>query len=157
MNLALERFADNPIIDELVRWPPSPRPILRVRAGGALFRGPFIEIHYAGGEIEQRRFARAGFAADWAEARVILETLTTIELVADLPVGSPRDPAGLAREALAVRAACIAEAAQMFDHGLYAQFLMQFGADCRDLPAATRAQIDVAQRALAAAERGSHA
>ena len=154
MNAALDRFADNPIIDELVRWPPSPYRILQVRAGGALFRQPFIEIHRASGEIEQRHFRRESFAADWAEARVILETLTTIELVSDLPGKAPRDPAGLAREALAVRDACIAEAGQMFEHGLYAQFLMQFGADCRDLPAATRAQIDAARRALEQAAPG---
>lgn len=153
MNLALDRFADNPIIDELVRWPPPPQRILRVRAGAALFRPPFIEIHYANGDIEQRRFARATFAADWAEARVILETLTTIELVSDLAVAPPRDAAGLARAALSAREACIAEAGQMYEHGLYAQFLMQFGADCRDLPAATQARIDAARRALAAASR----
>ncbi len=39
----------------------------------------------------------------------------------------------------------------MYEHGLYAQFLMQFGEDCRDLPAATRAHIDAARRALDAA------
>lgn len=149
MNLALDRFADNPIIDELVRWPPSPRRILRVRAGAALFRPPFIEIEYAGGEIEQRRFARDNFAANWAEARVVLATLTTIELVSDLDVAPPRDAARLAREVLAVRDACIAEAEQMFEHELYEQFLMQFGADCRELPAATQARVDAARLALA--------
>ena len=149
MNLALDHFTDNPIIDELVRWPPSPRRILRVRAGAALFRPPFIEIEYAGGEIQQRRFARDTFAADWAEARILLATLTTIELVSDLDVAPPRDAAALAREALAVRDTCIAEAEQMFEHGLYEQFLMQFGADCRELPAATQARIDSARRALA--------
>ncbi len=149
MNLALDRFADNPIIDELVRWPPSPHRILRVRAGAALFRPPFIEIEYADGEIEQRRFARDTFAADWAEARVILETLTTIELVSDLDVAPPRDAAMLAQKALAVRDTCIAEAGQMFEHGLYEQFLMQFGAECRELPAETQARVDAARRALA--------
>lgn len=148
MNLALDRFADNPIIDELVRWPPRPCRILRVRAGAAMFRPPFIEIYYADGEIEQRRFARETFADDWSRARVILETLTTIELVTDLTVAPPRDAAALARAALEERDACIAEAGQMFEHGLYEQFLMQFGADCRDLPEATRARIDAARRAL---------
>lgn len=148
MNLALDRYADNPIIDELVRWPPSPHRILRLRAGAALFRKPFIEIQYADGALEIRHFDRQNFAADWAEARVILETLTTIELVSDIPDAAPRDPAGSARDALATRDACIDEAGQMFEHGLYEQFLMQFGADCRDLPAATRAQIDAARRAL---------
>ncbi len=151
MNLALDHFADNPIIDELVQWPPSPHRILRVRAGAALFRKPFIEIYYADGAVDRRHFERQTFAADWAAARVILETLTTIELASDLPVEPPRDAAGLAREALEVRNACIAEAGQMYEHGLYAQFLMQFGEDCRDLPAATRAHIDAARRALDAA------
>ncbi len=154
MNLALDRFADNPIIDELVRWPPSPQRILRVRAGAALFRPPFIEIEYADGEIEQRRFARDTFATDWAEACVLLATLTTIELVSDLDVAPPRDAATLRREALAARDACIAEAEQMFAHGLYEQFLMQFGADCRELPAATQARIEAARRALEQATPG---
>ncbi len=148
MNLALDRFADNPIIDELVRWPPSPQRILRLRAGAALFRKPFVEIEYADGTVEIRRFDRQDFAADWAEACVILATLTRIELVSDVTAAPLRDPDGLAREALAAREACLAEAGKMFEYGLYEQFLMQFGEDCRDLPAVTRGQIDAARQAL---------
>ncbi len=154
MNLALDRFADNPIIDELVRWPPPSQRILRLRSGAALFRKPFIEIHYADGAIERRHFDRHNFAVNWAEARIILETLTAIEIVSHLPEMPPRDADDLVSKALAVREACIAEAGQMFEHGLYAQFLMQFGADCRDLPAATRAQIDFARHALDRAAAG---
>ena len=51
MNLALDRYADNPIIDELVFWPPKRQRISRVRACSSLFRKPFIEVELANGEM----------------------------------------------------------------------------------------------------------
>ena len=148
MNSALDQYADNPIIDELVCWPPRPQRILSVRAGDAIFRKPFIEVCLQDDEVFQRHFPRAGFAAHWAEARVILAALTTIELRADFPCEPLADEQRLAREALATRDDCIADSDKMFDQGLYAQFLMQYGEDCRALPAATERRLEIARRAL---------
>ena len=146
MNSALDQYADNPIIDELVCWPPRLQKILSVRAGDAIFRKPFIEVRLQDGEVFQRHFPRAGFAADWAEARVILAALTTIELCSDIDCQPPADAHRLAGEALATRADCIADSDRMFAEGLYAQFLMQYGEDCRDLPAETLCKIEIARR-----------
>ena len=119
-----------------------------MRACCVMFRKPFIEVKMAGGELFQRHFPRPGFAAWWAEARVILEALTAIELITDFSCEPHRDPAGLAREALSVRDDCIAECDRMFAEGMYAQFLMQYGPDCRNLPAEAERKLEIARREL---------
>lgn len=149
MNLALDHFADNPIIDELVRWPPAARRMLSVRACNALFRKPFIEVCMEDGKVFQRHFARDSFAAHWAEACVILQTLTTIETISEFSFAPAANRGQLERRVLEVRDECIAECAPMYQQGMYAQFLMQFGEDCRDLPPAVRAQIESARAAIA--------
>lgn len=150
MNLALDHFADNPIIDELVFWPPKRRRIRSVRACSAMFRKPFIEVCMDDGEVFQRHFARDSFAAYWAEACVILQTLTTVETISDFNFTPAANREQLARQALEVRAECIAECEPMYLQGMYSQFLMQFGEDCLDLPPATQAQIERARAAVAA-------
>ena len=134
MNLALERYADNPIIDELVCWPPKPHRMKSIRAGNVLFRKPFIEVEMADGEIYQRQFGRDSFAAFWAEACVILDTMTAIELVSEFRFAPVADRARLVADVLANRDECIEESNQMFEEGMYEQFLMQYGEDCAHLP-----------------------
>lgn len=148
MNSALDHYADNPIIDELVSWPPRAQKILGVRACNVLFRKPFIEVRLQDGEIFQRHFPRQGFSEYWAEAQVILATLTTIDAQADFRFEPHADAQQLACEALATRADCIAESDKMFAEGMYEQFLMQYGEDCRDLPAESERKLETARRAL---------
>ncbi len=134
MNLTLDRYADNPIIDELVYWPPKRHRIESVRACSVLFRKPFIEVEMEGGEIFQRHFARESFARFWAEACVILATITGIKLISDFSFEPIKDPEKLAQEVLACRDECIEESNLMFAEGMYSQFLIQYGEDCKDLP-----------------------
>lgn len=148
MNLALEYFADNPIIDELVCWPPRAQRIRSLRACSVLFRKPFIEIEMQDGELIHRHFERQGFAAHWAEASVILETITGIELKAEFDYRPLADPEPLRRRVLEARAECIEEVEQMFAEGMYEQFLMQFGEDCKNLPAGISDKLAQARRAL---------
>ncbi|MDH3221262.1 MAG: hypothetical protein OEO19_17160 [Gammaproteobacteria bacterium] len=148
MNLALERYADNPIIDELVCWPPRSRRILSVRACNVLFRKPFIEVTLGDGEVFQRHFARESFARYWAETIVILDTITRIETISDFRFAAMPEPQKLAREVLENRAECIEECDAMFTEGMYEQFLMQYGEDCKNLPPDTRHKIDHARGAL---------
>ena len=148
MNLALDRYADNPIIDELVFWPPKQCAIKSVRACSVLFRKPFIEVAMDDGEVFHRHFARYGFGELWAEACVILGTLTGIELISDFSFTPISDPQKLAREVLEARAESIEESDLMYAEGLYAQFLMQYGADCRDLPQETLRKIAHARHEL---------
>lgn len=148
MNLALERYADNPIIDELVCWPPRNRRIESIRACCVLFRKPFIEVEIEGGEIFQRHFARASFASHWAEVCVILESITCIKLISEFNFEPVDDAEQLLQRVLADREECIEESNQMFDEGMYEQFLMQYGEDCKNLPPDTVQRIARARRQL---------
>lgn len=148
MNLALDEFADNPIIDELLVRPPRQQRMLSVRACSAMFRKPFVEVQMADGEVFQRHFPRPAFAGHWAEASVILQTLTRTEIISDFSFTPVADRDQLVRRVLACRDECIAEADRMFEQGMYAQYLQQFGADCRDLPEACERRIAQARKAL---------
>lgn len=149
MNLVFDRYADNPIIDELVFWPPKTDRIKSVRACCVMFRKPFIEVKLEGGEIFQRHFGRESFARYWAEACVILETITRIELISDFEFEPASDSEQLTQEILACRDECIVESNLMFDQGMYAQFLMQYGEDCKNLPLETIQKIIQAKQQLA--------
>lgn len=135
MNLTLDRYTENPIIDELVFWPPKQNRILSLRACCAMFRKPFIEISIEGCEVFQRHFGTDSFARYWAEASVFLEAITSIKLISDFSFEPIGDPGKFVREVLANRAECIDESNLMFDQGRYQRFLLQYGEDCKNLPA----------------------
>lgn len=143
MNLALDHYADNPIVDELVFWPPKPGRIKSVRACSVMFRKPFIEVELEDEDPFHRHFARDSFAQFWAEACVILGTLTTIELISDFSFAPLAEPQELEQQVLATRDECIEESNLMYEQGMYAQFLMQYGEDCKNLP--VEAQHKIAQ------------
>ena len=105
-----------------------------IRAGNVLFRKPFIEVEMEGGEIFQRQFARDSFSDHWAKASVILETMTDIKIISDFSFAPVADRTGLVADVLANRDECIEECNQMFDEGMFEQFLMQYGEDCANLP-----------------------
>ncbi len=149
MNLALDHYADNPIVDELVFWPPKSYRINSVRACSSMFRKPFIEVELEDGEVFHRHFAREKFSQYWAEACVILGTLTRIELISDFDFKPLTQPGELERRVLATRDECIEESNQMYDQGMYAPFLMQFGEDCKNLPTDTLQRIAHAKDQLA--------
>ena len=148
MNLALDEFADNPIIDELMRWPPRDQAMRSIRACNVLFRKPFIEVQLADGDVFQRHFSRADFGKHWAEASVILQTLTRAEIISEFDFVPLTDRDELARRALECRERCIAEADLMYEQGMYRQYLHQFGPDCRDLPRETLDRIERARDEL---------
>jgi hypothetical protein len=150
MNLALDQLADNPIIDELVVSPPRAQRIVSILACCVMFRKPFIEVTLADGDVFQRHFPRPSFSRFWAEAVVILETLTGIELISEFNYETVADRAALVARVLACRDESIVEANRMFDEGMYAQFLMQFGEDCAHLPAEVEQRIDTARSKLSA-------
>ncbi|MCP4237815.1 MAG: hypothetical protein GY770_30315, partial [Aestuariibacter sp.] len=57
MKLALDKFADNPLIDELLCQWDNHRAIISLRASAPMWRKPFIEISYLDGEIVDMHFA----------------------------------------------------------------------------------------------------
>ena len=152
MNLTLDHYADNPIIDELVFWPPKPQRIVSVRACSSMFRKPFIEVVIDNGEVFHRHFARDTFAGFWAEAYVILDCLTTIELISDFDFKPLAQSTQLKRQVLETRDECIAESNLMYEQGMYAPFLMQYGEDCKNLPSETLEKIAYAKDRLGQVE-----
>ena len=148
MKLALDQLADNPIIDELVFLPAKSARMISLRACSVMFRKPFIEVVMADGEVFQRHFPRSAFGEHWAEACVILETLTRIKLISDFSFNPVADRDELVSRVIACRDECIAEANQMFEQGMYAQFLLQFGEDCDQLPAEVEQRIAEARKRL---------
>jgi len=146
MKLALEQLADNPIIDELVFLPAKSARMISVRACSVMFRKPFIEVVMADGVVFQRHFLRPSFAEHWAEACVILETLTGIELISDFRFAPVADRDELVTRVTDCRDECIAEANQMFEQKMYAQFLLQFGENCVNLPAEVEQRITQARK-----------
>ena len=150
MKLALEQLADNPIIDELVCLPVHSQRMVSVRACSVMFRKPFIEVTMADGSVIQRHFPRPSFAESWAEASVILDTLTDIKLISDFNFNPVADREELIGRVLTCRDECIAEANLMYEQGFYGQFLAQFGEDCAQLPAEVEQRIVEARRQLAA-------
>ena len=149
MNLALDQLADNPIIDELLSLPSKSARMISVRACSVMFRKHFIEVVMVDGEVFQRHFPRPAFGELWAEACVILETLTAIELISDFRFIPVADRDELVTRVIACRDECIVEANQMFERGMYVQFLLQFGENCAHLPAEVEHRILEARKHLA--------
>jgi len=148
VNLLLDEYAENPVIDELVFWPPKKQRMISVRACSVMFRKPFIEVELEDGEVFHRHFARPSFVESWAEACVILETVSRIKLISEFSFNAVDDRERLVAEVLARRDECIAESNLMFDEGMYTQFLQQYGEDCRDLPADAERRIATARQHL---------
>jgi hypothetical protein len=148
MKMALEELADNPIIDELVFLPVHSRRMVSIRACCVMFRKPFIEVTMSGGETIQRHFPRPSFAESWAEACVILETLTSIKLISDFRFNPVANREALVDRVLACRDECIVEADKMFEQGMYALFLQQFGEDFDHLPPEVAQRIAKARQQL---------
>lgn len=149
MKLALDKFADNPIIDEILSCLDNDVVISSLRACCPIWRKPFIEVEYQAGKTDHRHFLKNSFARYWAEAVVILQTLTNIQLVSDFNSGSVSNKEAMVETILSTRNACIRECDPMFDSELYQVYLDQFGSNYRNLPADTLAKIETAKKALA--------
>ncbi len=137
MNLALDRYADNPIIDELVCWPPRPQKVKSLRGCLPMIRKPFIEIEYMDGESRQLHLPKSSFVEFWSEAVVIIGAITDIELISELKFQPVQDKESLIKEVLKSRDECIEESNQMFVGGMFQLFLDQYGANYKNLPADT--------------------
>ena len=145
MNHTLDQFSDNPIIYELVSWPPRSQSVSSLRASSPLFRKPFVEITLDDNEMITRTYSKEGFTEYWTEAKIILETLTSIELISDVKVSEVMDIDELIARILEEKQESIADAGMMFDNGMYQQFLWQFGSDYKGLPDQVMKNIAVAQ------------
>ncbi|MGB0847465.1 MAG: hypothetical protein ACPGSM_12115 [Thiolinea sp.] len=145
MHHTLDQFTDNPIIDEIVCWPPREKAISSIRASVPMFRKPFIEVTLKDGETSVIPFAKQNFGEYWSEAQVILETLTGIELIAEFQQARRSDHDELVAQVLAERDESIEEVGLMFEHGMYQQYLSQFGKDYKGLPDEVMERIAVAK------------
>lgn len=134
MNCVLSRYSDNPIIARLVSWPPSKQKVITLRGSRPVFRNPFIEIEYEGGQTKAYSFPKSGFLKFWAEAVVIIETVTDIEVNSEFSFRPFENGPALISEVLAEKQECIDDSVKMFDAGIYGSFLDQFGENCKDMP-----------------------
>jgi len=141
MNLALDRYADNPIIDELVCWPPRPQKVKSLRGCYPMLRRPFIEIEYIDGESRHLHFPKSSFVQFWSEAVVIIGAITDIELISEFNFQPVQDKENLIKEVFESRDECIEESNQMFVAGMFQLFLDQYGANYKNLPADTNKNI----------------
>jgi hypothetical protein len=148
MNSALDEFADNPIIEELNFLRTHFKKIKSLRASSTLWRKAFIEIDHDGGKVDHLKFEREGFIRDWAEATVILQTLTDIKCMAEFDYKPPADKDALVDKVLQARDKCIEECQTMFDSGLYQVYFNQFGYNCKDLPSEAKANLDEARQKI---------
>ena len=148
MNSTLDEFADNPIIEELSFLRVHIKKIKSLRASSTLWRKSFVEIDHDGGKLDHLKFERDGFIRDWAEATVILQTLTDIKCTAEFDFKPPTDKVALIEKVLRARNKCIEECQTMFDSGLYQVYFNQFGHNCKGLPATTKANVETARQAL---------
>lgn len=155
MNALLERWAENPIIDELIFWPPKNKAIKSVRASAPMFRRPFIEIEFEDGKGFHRQFVRNSFAEFWAEAMIVLQTGTSIQVVSDFDCPPPADAETLRQAVLTAREECIEECEPMYAEGLYLQYWMQFGPDCGELPEEVRKKVEHARSEAGPAAAGT--
>jgi len=60
--------------------------------------------------------------------------MTNIKIISDFSFAPVADRTKLVADVLANRDECIDECKQMFDEGMFEQFLMQYGEDCANLP-----------------------
>ena len=134
MNLVLDRYADNPIIDELVGWPPDPLKVKSMRGSFPVFRKPFVEMEYADGESRHRQFPKSTFVQFWSEAVVIIGAITDIELVSEFKFAPVSNRESLIKEVLESVEECINESNQLFSAGMYQLFLDQYGVNYKCLP-----------------------
>lgn len=148
MNNALDEFTHMPIIEELNYLRNHYKKIKSLRASSTLWRKAFIEINHDGGKVDHLKFERDGFVHDWAEASVILQTLTDIKCTAEFDFEPPADKAALIEKALRARDKCIEESQSMFDSGFYQVYFNQFGYNCKDLPNEVKANLDLARQKI---------
>lgn len=149
MKLALDRFADNPVIDELICWIDSGQPIERLRACAPIWRKPFIEIEYRNSKkIDHMHFPRELFIHYWSEAILILETLTDIELISEFKCHPVDNRKATIETILSTRNACIRECENIYESGIYQVYLDQFGGNFKNLPEDTMQKIKLARENL---------
>ncbi len=149
MKLALDRFADNPVIDELICWTNDKQPIKSLRASAPIWRKPFIEIEYRNSKKpDHMHFPKELFIHYWSEATLVLETLTNIELISEFKCNPVANRKATEETILSTRNACIRECEGMFESGMYQVYINQFGPNCKDLPEEIKSNLKIAHQNL---------
>ncbi len=149
MKHTLNKFTDNPVIDELLCWWDSSKKIISLRASAPLWRRPFIEVSYDDGSINHMHFAKEMFIHYWSRAVIILDALTDIKLESEFKHHPVEERDSLEKIIASTHDACIRECESMFESGLYQVYLDQFGSNCKNLPDEVTAKLEKARQALA--------
>jgi len=144
----LDKFADNPIIDELICWWDSSKKIVCLRASAPLWRKPFIEVSYADGSMIHMHLPKEMFIHYWSRAVIILNALTDIKLESEFKHHPVEERDSLEKSIASTYDTCIRECDNMFESGLYQVYLDQFGPNCKNLPDEVMTKLEKARQAL---------
>ena len=154
MNRVLDQYADNPVIDEVVYWPP--REIAQIVARRVGSNSVTLEVRFESGESHTTTFDGERtklFPLWWSEALVVLRVMTNIELRDEAELEYEcSNGARLTSEVQRRRDETIAEMMQHFgdtkDPQQCSTFLEQFGPNSIDLPDAVQEQMSHAMEVL---------
>jgi hypothetical protein len=155
LNLALDNFADNPIVDELVYWPPKGSAVTSVVCSALTDEETTLCIKYRDGRELVQRFPTERILPHWPEAVVVVEALTDIKMISDIDHPPVENAENLADAALKHRDQCIEVSLGMFDEGMYELFLEQYGANHKNLPPDVIEKIALARREMRLGESNS--
>jgi hypothetical protein len=157
MNAALDNFAHNPIIDEIVYWPPRQKRLVRIEREISEDGSCRVTLMFDDKTNDLIEIERGYFEEHWNEAIAVFTTLLNIggdlspltdgeiqSLESARQESGARQREQISRDALRVKQQALRNAKGLFDAGEYDQFLQQFGPDLKDLPPEIEKRISIA-------------
>ena len=157
MNAALEKFAHNFIIDEIVYWPPREKRLVRIEREIPKAGTCRVILKFDDKSDEQIEIERGCFEEHWNEAIAVFTAL--LDLDGDLSPLTDSEIQSLerarqdfvtkrreqiSRDALRIKQQALRDAKGLFDAGEYNQFLQQIGPDHKDMPRDIEKRISIA-------------
>lgn len=157
MNSVLEEFAHNPIIDEIVYWPPRRKRLLRIERDIPASGNCRVTLKFDDKSTEIVEIKRGGFELHWNEAIAVITALLKIEgdlrplskaeidsLEADRQEIEARKRDQISKDVFRLKQQALQYAKELFDAGEYDLFLQQFGPDTSDLSPVFEKRIAIA-------------
>lgn len=147
MNLLLDEYADNPVIDEVVYWPP--KCVLRIIEK----KSPFgVEVIFNDNSRHITTFEnmdKANFQMWWQEAHEILELVTNIEVIGSMSKSereiSEESESKIFNRRNELIQSCLSKY-QGYENDEFTKnwFVEQFGFNCSNLPESIKSVLDAA-------------
>ena len=158
MNSALDKFAHNVIIDEIVYWPPKEGRVLTIHSNVPSIGNCSVLIKYDDESEIVVEIERGYFEESWNEACAVLKAVTDIKgdfspltkdkillLEADRQICIGYRIEGITNEANREKRRAMEKAIELFEAGMYEVFLEQFGSNYTSLPDSMVKRIEIAR------------